>query len=165
MQGAMRVVDGITLAQGIERCFFAGKHFLGNTHRVDHAGANDIQTRKVQTFQLHIEEADVKVRVVDDQLGAADVVDELGRDLGEERLVGQEVVGQTMDAFGVADLALGIQIDVVVATGELAIGKLDTADFNNAIPRPPTQSRGFGIEENLTQQAPALVSRAATRAL
>ena len=47
-------------------------------------------------LQLRVEEADVEGGVVDDDLGAGQVLEQLVGDRREQRLVGEELVGQAV---------------------------------------------------------------------
>ena len=100
------------------------------------------------------EEADVERRVVDDQLGVADEIDELPRDLGEFRLVGEEGGRQPVDAEGgIRHLALGIDVAVEVAPRRDVVFKLDAADFDQAIAGQGIEAGGFGVEDDFTHGA------------
>lgn len=58
---------------------------------------------------------------MDDQLGAADEFEEIVGDLAEARLVLQVFVGDAVDGDRpFVDLAIGLQVDVEVATGQAA---------------------------------------------
>ena len=63
--------------------------------------------------QFVVEEADVEGRVVDDQLGAVDEGDEFVDDIGEGRLVGEELQRQAGDFLrALLEIAVGLEVDV-----------------------------------------------------
>ena len=104
--------------------------------------------------QLVVEEADVEGRVVDDQLGAVDELEELLDDLGEARLVGKEFQRQAGDLLRAGfELAVRPQVAVEIATGGTALDELDAADFDHAVAALPAQAGGFGIQDDLTHRA------------
>jgi hypothetical protein len=87
----LRVVDLVAFAQGVEAVALAGMQFLGHFQRVDHAVAEGFDRHAVEAGEFGVEEADIERGVVDDQLGAVDEIQELVNDVGELRLVGQEL--------------------------------------------------------------------------
>src|SRR5690606_26459106 len=100
------------------------------------------------------EEADVEGRVVDDQLRAADVFEELVDDVPEARLVGEEVAGDAMDidrAF--VDVAIGVEVPAAVVAGEPAIDDLHATDLDDAVALGGLETRGLGIKHDLTHSS------------
>ena len=150
----------VALAQGIEGGLLARVLLLRHLQRVDHAGTQRRQLRPPDAIEFVIEEADVEARVVDHQLGVAHEALEIGGHVGEARLVGQELVGDAMNGDGAGvDLALRVDIDVVVAAGELAVGELDAADLDHPVAVAPFEAGGFGIEHDLAHQPSSSTAR------
>ncbi len=95
VQAARREIDAEALAQLVERIARPGEPALGDVDRVDCARGRD--RRAAVAVQLGIEEFEVEARIVDDQRRVADELQELLDDMGEERLVGKEGVGDAVD--------------------------------------------------------------------
>jgi hypothetical protein len=109
--------------------------------------------------QFGIEEADVERCVVDDEFRAVDEFQQRGRDLGEPRLVLQAIQRQAVHrcrAF--VDLAFGIEVTVEGAFGDLAPVQLDGRDFDDAMPLPGIETRGFRVQYDLPHACSLTVS-------
>jgi hypothetical protein len=101
-------------------------------------------------LEFLVEEADVEGRVVNDQLGAAQVLDDVVAQRGELRLVAQEVGRQAVHLERVfMALALGVEVDVQVVAGELAGEQLHAAELDDAVAVLGGEAGGFGIENDL----------------
>ncbi|CAM2158074.1 hypothetical protein PT2222_40072 [Paraburkholderia tropica] len=150
VQRAVRVADAEAVAQRIERIAFAREDLLGLHQRVDHLAAMLLERRLADHRKLGIEKADVERRVVNDQFRAANEVENLVRDFGEFRLVGEEFGGQAVhrERAGVA-VAFRVDVEVQVVAREPAVHELDAADFDDAVARAGVQAGGFGIENDL----------------
>ncbi len=84
MQRAMRVVDLITLAQGVQAVPLSGMHLAGERQGVDDlAIVRQPAPRRPEPREFMIDEADVESGIVDDEFGAPHEFDEIGRDVGE----------------------------------------------------------------------------------
>ena len=94
MQGARRVVDLVALAQGVQAVALARMQIARHAQRVGDLRAVLGDGLQVHQPQLVVEEAHVERRVVDDQLGAADELEELVRHLAKPGLVLQELRAQ-----------------------------------------------------------------------
>jgi hypothetical protein len=93
VQRALRVVDAVALAQRVEVVLLAGVQILGHAQGVADRVADRVDRRHVEQGEFGVEEADVESGVVDDEFGAADKVEKLGRNVGKARLVEQETRG------------------------------------------------------------------------
>ena len=68
----------------------------------------------------------------------------------EERLVGEELVRQAVDAIRVLAVApLRVDVEVQRPTGEPAVHQLDAADLDDAVARFGAEAGGLGVEEDL----------------
>jgi hypothetical protein len=88
---------------------------------------------------------------MDHQFRAAHVIEELGSDLGEGRLIGKELVSNAVHfqrAF--FNGARRIHITMKMIAGQPAIDQFDTGYFDNAIAQAGVEAGGFGIENNLS---------------
>jgi hypothetical protein len=156
VQGALRIVDAIVLAQRIEADPRPGMALARHHH-----GINDIvaEARPLDPLEFVIEKAHVERRIVDHQRRIADEL-EKGIGLGGKfRLVAQELRRQPMNAEGLfRHRAFGVEIDVKMSAGRDVIDQLDAADFDDAVTGLRRQPRGFGIEHDLAHHRPVLAS-------
>ena len=91
---------------------------------------------------------------MNDELGAAEVVDQLLRDCRELGLVAQELVADAMHLERVfVAVALGVEIEMAVVAGELASHELDAADFDDTVARFCRKAGGFGVQYDLAHRA------------
>ena len=152
MQLARRIVDLVALAQRIEAVALTGMHLPGEHQRIQHrTQVVDGGTAGLVAGELVVEEADVEGRVMDDQLGFADETDELLGDVGEQRLVRQELRRQPVDLLGAGiDLPLRVQILVEGAPGRPAVHQLDAADLDDPVPLLGLQACRFSIQYDLS---------------
>ena len=105
-------------------------------------------------MQLRVQERDVERRVVNDQLRAADELDQLVDDVGEARLLREEFVGDAVHLLRAAvDFAVGPQVTMERAAGLAPIDQLDAADFDDAMALLRLEARGFGVEDDLAHDA------------
>ena len=95
VQGAVRVVDVEPLAECVEAGRRAREFLARHLDGIDRAAEGD--GRLAGTFKLDIDELHVELGVVDNQRRIADEFQEVARDRGEFRLVGEELGGQAMD--------------------------------------------------------------------
>ena len=157
MQRAVRVVDTVAIAQHVEVVLLARVQVLGHAQRVENAVAYGVDRRHVEPCELGVEEADVERGVVDDQLGAANEVDEFGGNVGKARLVLQEVEADSVHRQrALVDVAIGVEIAVKVPVGQPPVAHLDAADFDDAVPELVLKAGRFGIEEDLSHACLAL---------
>ncbi len=121
MQAAVRVVHFESLAQRVERVRLAGKHLARHQKAVGDLRDEARELRPRQPCEFLVEEADVEARVVDHDLGTGDELEQFVGHAREERLVGEEVVGQTVDLDGVFMVRpLRVQVAVQGAAREAA---------------------------------------------
>lgn len=112
--------------------------------------ADGIDRRHVKQAQFGIEKADVKCRVVNDQLGTADKVEKLGSDVGEVRLVLQKLATDAVHRLRTGiNFTLGVEVAVKVVIGQAPVAHLDAGDFDDAVPEFVLKAGGFGVEKNL----------------
>jgi hypothetical protein len=58
-----------------------------------------------------------------------------------------------MNSIGaLVDVALGIQEAVKLAAGQTPVDELDSADFDDSVPLPGRETRGFGVEDDLSHR-------------
>src|SRR5579872_63189 len=101
----------------------------GQKQRVDEPLSQN--GRPVEPVEFGIDEADIERGVVNHQRRFADEGQEFVDLLGEQRLGGEEFIGETVDGKGLRrDVALGIEITMEGLSGRHAVEDLDTADFN-----------------------------------
>jgi hypothetical protein len=137
-----------------------GKTFARQLQRVEHAAAiPDAARFRAEPRQLGIEEADVERGVVDDQFGAIDEGQEFADDLREQRLVGEEFIGQAV-YFGrtAVHFALRIEVTMEDPTAGSALDQFDAADFDDAM-AARVEAGGFGVEQDLAHHWPRAFSR------
>ena len=85
-------------------------------------------------LELEIEKAHVERRVVGDQRRVAEEVDHLVGDIGEARLVAQEVVAQAVHPKGLlGHRPFGIEVEVEVLAGRDVVDQFDAADLDHAV--------------------------------
>ncbi len=133
----------VAFAQRVQAVALARMHLTRERQGVDDlADVARLSRRPRQTLQLGIEEGQVERRVVDDQLGAADELEQLLDHVGEARLLRQELVGEAVHLDGAAvHFSIRPQIAMEGATGLAPVHHLDAADFDDAValleaPRP-----------------------------
>src|SRR5690606_29370335 len=99
--------------------------------------------------------ADVETSVVNDQLGAGEVIPDFARLLAKFRLTGNAFVADAVHLHRARiDRALGIEIAVQILLRRPAIAHLDAAEFDDAMPLLDFEAGGFGIEDDLPVHAP-----------
>ena len=104
-----------------------------------------------ELLQLRVQELDVERGVVDDELRAAHVLEKLGGDLGEARLVLEELVGDAVDAQrALLHCPLGVDVAVEMVPGEAPGDQLDAADLDDPVPEPRVETGRFGVEDDLS---------------
>ena len=144
-----RVVDFVVAAKAIEAHGFAGQQLLGELHRVDDAAVVG-DAALADAPELHIEKARVERCVVDDERRAFDKVEELIRNVCEDRLVGQELVRESVhvDRF-LGHFALGIDVElqlIVFARADESSVKGHAADFNESVAFVGREAGRFRVE-------------------
>ncbi|MNN47309.1 hypothetical protein D3C81_1617250 [compost metagenome] len=151
VQRAVRVADPQPIAKGVKGVALAGEHLPRFAQRIDHVADMLAEGRHAQQLEFHVEEAQVELRVVDDQFGICDEFADLVRDLGKAGLVGEELDRDAVDgdrAF--VDVALRVDVEVQVAPRQAAVEQFHAADFDQAVAGGGIQAGGFGIENDLS---------------
>ena len=88
-----------------------------------------------------------------DDRRVADELEEPVHDLGEHGLLGQKLLGQAVDRAGVlGHVALGIEVAVKMIAGRDVVQQLDAADLDHPMTVVRVQTRGLGIEHDLTHR-------------
>ena len=97
---------------------------------------------------------------MNDQLGVLDELDELGRHLGELRLLAQLLARDAVHLLGAGvDVAFGIEIAVENPAGQAPIEQLDATDLDDAVLLLDFEARGFRIEDDLAHGNQPAASR------
>src|SRR5581483_6799064 len=103
-----------------------------------------------QPPELHVQESHVERGVVDDELGAADELQELLGDLCETRLALELGARDAVHSErALVDVALGIQIAMKAPAGRAPIDELDAADLDDPMSEAGLETRRFRIEDDL----------------
>src|SRR5262249_50626357 len=136
------------------RVLLARVQLARERERIEDARAVLLDRGELRDVELAVEELDVEGGVVDDQLGAADVFQEITRDLAELRLVLEELAGDAVH-LECALLAATLRIDVTVEVvfRDAAVEDLDAADLDDAVAESGVQAGGFRIEHDATHCA------------
>ncbi len=132
---AMRIVDRIALAQRIEVVALSGMH-LARERSVSSTrhSSRDPERALLEARELGVQEGDVERRVVNDEFGVADEIQELGMNLRKRRFLRELFARQAMHLQGaLVDVAIRIQVAVKGAPGQAAIEELDAANFDDAM--------------------------------
>ena len=164
MQGAVGVRDAIALAQGVEVIALARMRFFRHHEGVGHSGNLFAKTRQLQPCQLGIQKRQIKRRVVNDDLGAADKFDQFARHLGEPWFVRQKLARQSvhLERRFVA-VALRIQVVVKIVAGEPAVHQFDATDLNHAMAMRRVKASRFGIQNDLPHRHELYASAGCSR--
>ncbi len=150
MQRAGGVVHLVAVAQGVQAVLLARVYIPGHAQRVDDRRTGIGDGWPPQQRELVIEERHVKRRVVNDQLGARDVVEKLVHDFIKPRLVVQKIGRKTVHLQrAVLDVAAGVEIAVKMVAGRPPAQQLHAPNFDNAMPKRGIQTRSLGIENDL----------------
>ena len=111
--------------------------------------------RPAGPLQLHVDEADVEARIVNDEHRVADELQEFINDLDETRLILQELVGDAVYGLRVRmDLPV-FRIDepMKLAARRDAIDELDAPNFDEPVACFPVEPGCLGIEHDFAQHA------------
>ena len=97
-----------------------------------------------------IEKRQVERRIVNHQLCAADVIEELLRDFTKLRLVREKFAGDAMN-FQRAFFAVALRVDVAMKmfACRLPVDNFHAANFDDAIAQCGVKAGGFGVENDL----------------
>jgi hypothetical protein len=87
---------------------------------------------------------------VRDQPRIADEFEEFADDLGEDRLVLEKTVGDTVNVdCRDTDLALRVDVFLPDAAGRQMVQQLDAGDVDDAVAAARIEAGGFGVEHDL----------------
>jgi hypothetical protein len=130
-------------------------HFARELQRVEYPTVHtDLRLPVSHQPQFVLEKSDVEFRVVNNELRAADEVEQLVCDFGELRVVFQVRAIHAVNSFSaLVNVSFRIEEAVVLATGRSSIDQFDAADFYDAVSLGGRKAGGFGIENNLAHQA------------
>ena len=115
------------------------------------------EQRPRHPFQLGVDEAEIEGRVMHHQDRALDEGEHVVGELGEARLVEQELGGEPVHLEGlVGNIALGVQMAMPNPPRRDAIDQLDAADLDDAMAVERVEPRRFRIEHDFAQKASPL---------
>ena len=151
MQVALGVVHVVALAQGVEVVALPRVLAAGHDQGIHHgAQLADGRAGGFLALQLRFQETQVERCVVDDQLRAANKLDEIRGDVLEQGLVGEEFIGDAVYFYGaLVDFPPGVDVLVEMVAGKTAVFQLHTAYFDDTVPLGDFQAGGFGIQHDL----------------
>ena len=168
MQLAMRVVYFIALAKRVQTVALARMHTAGKCQGVQHAAhrcnGSALLESGVDTRELRIEECHIESRVVDYQLRTPDECKKLFGNFSEARLackIGSRNAVHCKRAL--VDIPLGIEVAMEAPARSAAIDQLDAADLDDAMPELGLESRGLGIQNDLSHGAASLQKQSVDR--
>ena len=152
VQIAMRVVDGVAFAERVQAVALAGMESARHHERIRHlAQIDDLRRARSPASEFMLEKAQIEWRIVDDELGAFDIAQKGIGDFGKTRLVGEKGVGDAMHRRRTGiDLAIRLDVLMKVIAREPTVDQLDTADLDDPMPLLGIETRGFGIQDDLT---------------
>ena len=147
-----RIVDRVARAQHIQVVALTGMPVPCHLQRVDDPALRlDATVIRVTALQLAVEKSDVERGVVYDQFGIAKELEERLCDAREDGLVGQKLHRDSVDLDRArVDIALGVEVLVIVTARQSPVDQLDATDFNNTVSLADFQAGGFCIEHYLS---------------
>ena len=149
-----RGVDAEAAAQRIQAGRRAGELTPGKRDGIDCPVVGKAYVADLA--ELGIEESQVELGVVDYQHRIAQEGEHVLGDLGEFRLLRQELTGQPVHLEGIGrHLALRIDIGLKTFARGDVVDQLQASDFNDAVARLGVEPGGFGIENDFAHSAPA----------
>src|SRR5688572_18034277 len=152
VQHTVAAVDAVTHVQRVERMLGARMAAACEHQRVDHPLEPD--GGMAAGVELPVEEAEIELRVVGDEGGVTDELEQIDHVLVEALLVGEEGVAEPVDPLGLdRHRPVGIEIGVERAAGRDAVDQLDTADLDQPVTGRGIEAGGFGVEDDLAHWA------------
>ncbi len=149
---AAGVVHAEAAAERVEGVGRAGEALAGDGEGVD--GARHGQDGEAGPAELRVHEAHVELGVVDHQLRVAQEVDEVARDLVEDRVGRQELGGEAVDVERLhRHVAARVDVLVIDAAGGDVVDQLDGADLHDAVAFLGLDARGLGVEDDFAHLA------------
>ena len=157
---ALRIVDRIAPAQGIEAVALAGMHLARERQAVENpANRADARRTLAGPRQLGVEESHVEGGVVNDELRIAHEIEELGANLREPGLLCELLAAESVHLErALVDVAFRIQVAMERAAGQPAIEQLHAADLDDAVILLHFETRGLGIQNDLPHRSTSLPS-------
>src|SRR5215471_12293671 len=145
--GALGIVDAEAGAQVVKTVAHADKLAPRQHQGVDQSVAREHGL--AAAIKLGVEKADVEARVVDDERRIADEGEQVVGDLGEQRLVGEELGRQPVyrESLG-RHVALRIEIAMEGLTRRDPVEQLDATDLDQAVAAERVETGGLGIEHD-----------------
>ena len=145
--GARRIVDPEPAAERIKRGLRPGELLARHADRVD--GAAFVDAGPAGERQLCVDKAHIERSIMNDQRRIADEIHEVGGDIGEHRMTGEEVLAQSMDPFGLGGhVPFRVDVLMIDLAGRHMIQKLHATDFDDPVTRRRIETRGFRIEND-----------------
>ena len=149
MLATPRVVDVIARAQIVEPIGRPRMPAPSQQQRVDQPVAGN--QRFADPLEFGIEEGGIERRIVNDERRLTHESEEIVGDLGEGRLVLQELSREPVHLEGGRrHVAFGIDVAVKGLAGRDAVEQLDAADFHHPIARQGIEPSGLGVENDLS---------------
>ena len=153
MEGSGAVVDFIAFAQRIQGVLAAGVQLARHRQRVGHLAQLGNQ-RLLDAGQLGIQKAHVERRVVNDQLSATDVLQEIVGDFGKLGFVFKVLEADAMHLGGaLIDFALGMNAFVESIARDPTADHFHAGDLDDAMPLSRIEAGGLGIENDQAAHA------------
>ena len=153
---ALRAVDPVAVAQGVEAVGLPGMFPAGQRQRIDHAVHADRVAS--EPLKLGVEKAHVEFGVVDDEPRVPDESQEVLDDRGERRLVLQQLRRVAMHPYGVlGHVALRVDELVKDASRRRLVDDFDGANLEHPVALRRAETGGFGIEHNFTHGPPCVL--------
>ena len=107
------------------------------------------------SVQFGIQEPHVEFGVVGDQCRVAEELHQLVDDFAEDRLVGEELVRQSMNLEGFLGISRsGLMYFWKVLAGRQVVDQLDGADFDDPMAGRGVETGRFGIQNDLSHGTP-----------
>ncbi len=152
MIGPLRIVDAEAPAERIQAGRRAGIALARDGEGVDRLahGKSGFPERR----QFGVQEPHVELGVVDHQLVLADEIQELLRDLGEDRMVLQELLGKAVDLErALGHVALGVDVAPPVPAGLHMVDQFQAGDLHDAVAFGGLEARRLGIQHQFAHEA------------
>src|SRR5690554_1060835 len=131
----------------------------GDGQRVDDAAVVSGFPDRLEARKLGVHEADVKSRVMYNQLRTLDKLKKFIGNFGEPGFVCQKLIGDAVngDSFGL-NLPFWIDVDVVISARQFTFNDFNAANLDNAVAVVRVDTRGFGIQYDLSHVSVLSVS-------
>jgi hypothetical protein len=105
-----------------------------------------------------VDESDIERRIMYDEFGTTYKRQKFLGDIGKTRLVSQKLVGYPVHFPGAGiDLAIRLEVLMVGVAGDPPVHKFNTTDFNDPVPVGWLQTRGLGIQYDLSHRLAQMI--------